>query len=117
MIDPRLLQRVHPAVSESLDRGDVFSGGGAHMNLTRAGRGTIDMDGARSAKPNTAAEFCSGQSDDVANDPQERHVGGNVDIMRLTVDLERDQVRSILSWRRARQRPGRRIAGTSSSAS
>jgi hypothetical protein len=46
------------------------------------------MDGASAARADAAAEFGSGQSDDVANGPQEGHLRVGVDGVLDAVDLD-----------------------------
>jgi hypothetical protein len=46
------------------------------------------MDGARAAGANAAAKFGSGQADNVANGPQERHLRVGIDAVLDPVDLD-----------------------------
>jgi hypothetical protein len=46
------------------------------------------MNGAGAALSDTAAELRAGQADEIAKDPQQRHVGRRVHGMCLAVDIE-----------------------------
>jgi hypothetical protein len=48
--------------------------------------------GARAALCDTAAEFCAGQADVIADDPQQRRRRIDIDRMRFAIDAKRDDV-------------------------
>ena len=50
------------------------------------------MHGARAALCDATAEFCAGQADVVADDPQQRRRRIDIDRMRLAIDVERNDV-------------------------
>jgi hypothetical protein len=53
-----------------------------------ADRLTVEMDGASPTGADAAAEFGSGQADDVANRPQEGHLRVGVDRVLDAIDLD-----------------------------
>jgi hypothetical protein len=58
------------------------------------------MDGASAASADTATEFGSGQTDDVANGPQKRHLRIGVDgvLDAIHLDLRRGISLKVLLW-------------------
>ena len=51
----------------------------------QADGGAVQMDGTRTALREPAAELRAREADDVTNGPEQRHVGGDVDVVRLAV--------------------------------
>src|SRR4051812_14248279 len=47
-----------------------------------------DMDGTSTARGDAAAEFSAGQSDHVADDPEQRRIGRNIHLMPLSIHGE-----------------------------
>src|SRR5438093_898854 len=86
--DPRLLEGMLPLGVEPLDRRDLLSGGLGEGRLARPHRRAVEVDGARAALGDPAAELGAGQLQPLADDPQERCRGIGVDHEGLAVDQE-----------------------------
>src|SRR5262245_36476059 len=87
MCDPRLLHLVQRAAAcQALDRGDLFAFGLAHRNAAGAGGDAVDMNGAGAALRNAAAVFGAGQSDVLADRPEQRRIWLDVDVKGFSVD-------------------------------
>src|SRR2546425_137971 len=104
-IEPGLL---HPAAGRSfprrLDGRDGFADG--HRRDAGADRPAIEMHRAGSAQRRAAAELGAGQSDDVAQYPEQGHVRGYVHRVRLAVDPQSDHDRQASPLRRRRSLSG-----------
>src|SRR5205809_923644 len=74
-------------MSRSL-RGAMDGGGDAHAG---ARRDAVQVDGAGAALGDAAAELGAGEPERVAQHPEERRVGGDVDRFAFTVDGEADR--------------------------
>src|SRR5580704_7226663 len=86
-VEPGLLHRVQLAVlRQRLDGGDLLGADRSDRDLARARGDTVDVYGAGAALGDAAAVFGAGQADRVADDPEQRRVGFNVDAVRLSVD-------------------------------
>src|SRR5580704_978500 len=86
-IEPGLLHRVQLAVlGERLDGGDLLAADGADGDLARARGDAIDVHSAGAALGDAATVFGAGQTDSIADDPEQWRVGFNVDAIRLSVD-------------------------------
>jgi len=48
------------------------------------------MNGASTALRNAAPKFCAGQAEQIAQDPQQRHLIGSVDVPEFAVNLQID---------------------------
>ncbi len=84
--------------ADPFDGGDVAPHIG-QCHLTRANRLAIDMHCTGTAGGNAAAEFCAGQTDFIAQNPQERYVVWQINLMCDPVDAEgRGHAVSFLSW-------------------
>src|SRR6202020_587268 len=90
--NPGLLERVESILAEMLDGGDVAAGDVADRNAAGTHRRAINMDGTTSAQAGAAVEACSSQPKLVAQNPQERSVGGAFDGASSTIDDDFDHV-------------------------
>src|ERR1700686_1158524 len=98
-IEPGLLHRVQLAVlSERLDGGDLLAADGADGDLARARGDAVDVHGAGAALGDAATVFGAGQSDRVADDPEQWRVGFNVDVVRLSVDGKGNHTVLPVAW-------------------
>ena len=75
---------------QAFDGGDVLAGGIADRQAAGAYGLAVDMHGAGAAHRNAAAEFGAGQSQFVADDPEQRRLRLDVELMRLAVDGDGD---------------------------
>ena len=86
-IEPGLLHRMQLAVlRQRFDGGDLLRADGADGDLAGARGDAVDVHGAGAALGDAAAIFGAGQADRVADDPEQRRVGFNVDVVGLSVD-------------------------------
>ena len=80
-VEPGLL---HPGAvgrfADGLDRGDCPLADRADRQEAGTHRLALEMDRAGAALGDAAAELGAGQAQDIAQDPQERHVRGYVDL-------------------------------------
>src|SRR5436309_7928238 len=90
-LDPRALHGVRAVLGEAFDRGHPFAGDGGHGQYAGARRDAVQVDGAGAALGDAAAELGAGEPERVAQHPEERRVGGNVNRFALTVDGEADR--------------------------
>src|SRR5437879_203525 len=90
-LDPRALHGVRAVPGEALDRGHPFAGDGGHGQYAGARRDAVQVDGAGAALGDAAAELGAGEPERVAQHPEERRVGGDVDRFALAVDGEADR--------------------------
>jgi hypothetical protein len=74
--------------AEPLDRDDLVPLGIGQGRQAGAYRLPVEMDGACAAGADPAAEFGSGQADDVANGPQEGHLWVGIDRVLDAIDLD-----------------------------
>ncbi len=81
-----------------------FLADGAHRQHARAHRLAVEVHRAGAALRDAAAELGAGQADDVAQDPEQRHVLGGVEGMGLAVDVEIDHGPRLFLVRRGWQR-------------
>src|SRR5262249_52365474 len=89
VVDPRLLHLVQLAVlGEPLDGGDLLAGRVAHRKTAGAYRLAVEVYCAGAALRDAAAVLGAGHSDRVADDPQERRIWFDVDLVRLAVDRQ-----------------------------
>src|SRR2546422_523788 len=82
----RLLERMLPFGVEPFDRRDLLAGGLGDGRLARPRRRSVEVDGARAALGDPAAELGAGQLQPLADDPQERRRGIGVDRVGPVVD-------------------------------
>src|SRR2546427_473197 len=85
------LDGVRAVPGEALDRGHPFAGDGGHGQYAGARRDAVQVDGAGAALGDAAAELGAGEPERVAQHPEERRVGGDVDRFALAVDGEADR--------------------------
>src|ERR1700686_3094773 len=98
-VEPGLLHRVQLAVlGERLDGGDLLAADGADRDLARARGDAVDVHGAGAALRDAAAVFGAGQSDRIADDPEQWRVGFNVDVVRLSVDGKGNHTVLPVAW-------------------
>src|SRR5262249_10786402 len=101
VIEPGLLHLVQRAVlRQPLDRGDLPPRGRARRHRARAHRNAVDMDGAGAALGDAAAILGTGQSDRVAQHPQQRGVGIDIDLMGLSIHAEISHAPPPIGYRR-----------------
>src|SRR5262249_676991 len=72
----------------------------------RADRVALEMNGAGPALREPAAELRPREADRVADDPQQGHVGGDVDVVRFTVYGQGNHGRLLRNRRALRLRSG-----------
>src|SRR5438552_4372230 len=85
---------------QALDGEDPFAGDRANVDLARALRRAVDVDGAGAAKTGAAAIFGPRQADVIADGPQQWSARVGVDRDLPIVQSERNHVSSSL-WGRA----------------
>src|SRR2546421_3225054 len=90
-LDPRALHGVRAVLGQAFDRSHPFAGDGGHGQHAGARRDAVQVDGAGAALGDAAAELGAGEPERVAQHPEERRVGGDVDRFALTVDGEADR--------------------------
>src|SRR5437764_9285612 len=86
--DPRPLYGVRAVLGQALDRGDALVGDSRNGEHARPGRRAVEVYGTRAALCDAAAEFGACEAERVAQHPEERRVGGDVDRFTLAVDGE-----------------------------
>src|SRR5882762_1534610 len=69
-----------------LDRGDALAGRGSDRRQARAHRLAIEVDGARAAQAEAAAEFRAGHPEHIAKYPKQRRVVVDIDASNFAVD-------------------------------
>jgi hypothetical protein len=74
--------------SQAFDRGDLLSHNVGRSECADLNRFAVHMAGARATHADTASVFRSGYTEQVAQDPQQRHVGRRVDRDLLAVERE-----------------------------
>ena len=88
-VEPRLLHfGAGLGRTDAFDRGDGAAANCADREQTRAHRITVDVHGAGAALRDAAAEFRARHSENVAQDPQQRHVGFNVSGQFRAIDID-----------------------------
>src|SRR5256885_9863328 len=88
--DPCALYAVRRSRRQAFDGGDALGADGGDRRHARARCDAVQVDGAGAALCDAASELRASQAERVAQDPQERCVGGEVDAVALTVDGERE---------------------------
>lgn len=76
--------------AEPLDRGDALAGEVLHRDGARANGLPIADYGARATEASAAAELRTGETEIVAQVPEERHGGVAIEIMRTVVNGQLD---------------------------
>src|SRR5689334_2264964 len=105
VLQPGLLHLVQlPALREAFDGGDLLAGGRAHRKGARAHGRAVDVHGAGAALRDAATVFGASESDLLANNPQQRRIRVNVDLVRLAVDGETDHAFLLPWWKRQSRR-------------
>src|SRR5580700_9102567 len=98
-VEPGLLHRVQLAVlRQRLDGGDLLGADRSDWDLARARGDAVDVHGAGAALGDAAAVFGAGQSDRIADDPEQWRVGFNVDAIRLSVDGKGNHTVLPVAW-------------------
>jgi hypothetical protein len=88
MLDPSCLHSVQCVrLAEPFDCRH-FGANIARHHLTGAHRGAADVNRARAALRNPAAIFRPGDSKLVTQDPQQRHIGLDIDLVTLAVNYQ-----------------------------
>jgi hypothetical protein len=76
---PGALHGMRAVLAQPLDRRDLLTRRFADGGDAGPHRLAVEMHGARAAGADTAAEFCAVQPEDIAQRPEERHVGVDID--------------------------------------
>ena len=88
LVEPRLLDLVTVgSVADRLDGRHSLCADGARGGLAGADRIAVDVNRTCATLGNTAAELRAAQPEDVAQNPQQRHVFRNIDVMAVAVHL------------------------------
>jgi len=66
-----------------------FAGGDCEGGDARADRDAVEMHGTHTAQRHPAAEFGAGVAEQIAQIPEQRHVGIAVEVLRAIVDGQR----------------------------
>src|SRR6267378_3995055 len=91
VLEPGLLYLVQRlGLREAFDRRDALARRSAHRVGARTNRGAINVDRAGAALRDAAAVFGAGQADLLADHPEQRRVGVDVEVMRLPVNGQTD---------------------------
>ncbi len=77
-------------ICPDFDGDDLRAIESADRHRTGAHGGAVDMHRASAALCDTASEFCTRQTDHVAQHPEKRRIGLYVDLPRYSVDVNRD---------------------------
>src|SRR5580700_9967144 len=75
---------------KALNSDDLCAIKSADWHRAGAHGGSVDMHRASAALRNTTAEFCAGQTERVAQHPEKRRIGLDVDLPGCSVDVDRD---------------------------
>ena len=86
--EPGLLQLVRACVGQPLDRGDLAACSRRYRRCTRSHRLSTDVDGACATQADAAAPLGSGEAQQIAQNPDERHVRLGLDTLFDAVDGE-----------------------------
>jgi hypothetical protein len=87
VVDPGLLHRMKTCCAKPFNGDDLYVSDRAHRDAATAHSFAVDMDGAGSARTYAAAEFCAGEMEFVAKNPEQRGFGLDVDVMIGPVDV------------------------------
>ncbi len=90
LLDPRRLERVEAVRGQAFDGRDLRARDLADRRHAGSHRLAIEVHGARAAEGHAAAEFGAGEIELVAEHPEERRVGRDVDLVAGAVDAEGD---------------------------
>src|SRR5579862_244758 len=88
--DPGALYRMVVVRGQALDCDYLRAIESPDRYRTGAHGGAVDMHRASAALRDTATEFCARQADNVAQHPEKRCIGLNVDLPGYSVDVNRD---------------------------
>src|SRR2546421_5170374 len=86
--DPRPLHRVRAVLGQAFDGGDALVGDGGDGQHASAGGRAVQVHRARAALRDAAAELGAREAECVAQHPEERRVGRDVDRLTLAVEGE-----------------------------
>src|SRR6185437_5754185 len=89
-LNPGLLDGVEAVGGEAFNGGDVFALKAGDLYGAGAHRGSVDVDGAGAADGHAAAELGAGEAEGVAQNPEERCFGIDVNGLRFAVEVEGD---------------------------
>src|SRR6185312_7234847 len=90
-IEPRALHfRACGCRTDGFDGRDLALPDRSDRQQARTYRRSVKMHRACAALRDAAAEFGAGEAEQVAQHPQERHIGGRVDVLRFSVDIQRN---------------------------
>src|SRR5215471_7332003 len=86
---PRLLHGMHRSVlRQTFDGGDLLALDRAHRHRARTHRNAVDVHRARAALRDAAAVFRAGETDVLADHPQEWRVTFHLHVVRRPIDVE-----------------------------
>src|ERR1700692_886481 len=88
--NPRALHWMIVVWGKALNSDDLCAIKSADWQRAGPHGGSVDMHRASAALRDTAAEFCAGQTDHVAQHPEKRRIGLDVDLPRCSVDVDGD---------------------------
>jgi hypothetical protein len=92
-INPRLLHfRAVGCGADRLDRRDLSLTDRTDWRDAGADRLSVKVNRAGTAQRHAATELGPGHSEDIAQDPQQRHVGRDVDLAAFAIDDDSDHV-------------------------
>src|SRR5262249_3086523 len=107
-LDPGRLDRLADLVRpDGLDGGDRLAPHGGERRQARPHRLAVEVDGAGAAERHAAPELGAGEPQLVPQRPQQGCVRGEVEIVALAVDGDRDHRASPLAPRARRELEGR----------
>lgn len=86
--EPSFLHRVGIVRREPFDGGDGLVDNGRCGDRAGTDGVAVEKDRAGATLGNSAAEFCTGEADDIPDDPKEGHFFVRLDSDRLPVDVE-----------------------------
>src|SRR6266566_245064 len=95
--NPGRLQRVIRRWRQAFDRRHLFAPDARHRRDAGTNGLTVEVDRARPTLRQTAAEFRAGQTNGVANHPEQRHVRAHVNVVTLPVYGQRNHS-GLLCW-------------------
>src|SRR5690349_4773621 len=100
LLDPRLLHRLRAILREAFDGRHLFPGDGRDGQHAGARGDAVQVDGARAALRDAAAELRAGEAERVPQHPEQGRVGRDVHGLALAVDGETDRGHERASPRR-----------------
>src|SRR5882672_3868848 len=101
VLDPGLLHLVQRgALRQAFDGRDLLPGSRADREGARADRRAVEMYGARPALGDAAAVFGAGEADLLADHPEQRRIGVDIDLVGLAIDGQSNHFSSFRNCKR-----------------